>query len=187
MWTRHDVKNIFYSGSYTGHIDEQLIVDICYLLNANLLSARKERIADKSNYLSYLDAIVTGVRPSADIAGGSNGHMALKVVAEHYLNAQRYANIVFEQEFEGLRPDLMTRDQTVLVECGTVEPNKIFSYFKNKKVRRLIILPYPDQDDDNMYAFIFSPLGELADFLRFKEEEVARSMRKIFVAAHHRK
>lgn len=187
MWVRQDVKHIFYSGSFTGHADEQLIVDICYLLNARLLFAHKKCVATRQDYSTAINTITTNKRLVADIAGGGTGHMALKLIAEQYLKTQGYRDVLFEQEFEGFRPDVLIKDRTVLAECGNVEPNKIFSYFKNKKVKQLVILPYPDPDEDKVHVHIFSPSSELADFLCFKEEENVRNVQKIFAAAHRQK
>lgn len=187
MWTRQDVRDIFYSGSYTGHTDEQLIVDICYLLNAGLLFVYENTIASRVDYFTELENITNGIKPTADIAGGGNGHMALKILAQHYLQTEGVNEIVFEREFEGFRPDLMTKNHTILVECGFAEPNKIFCYFKNKHVNRMIIVPYPDQESNNIQAFTFTASDELADFLCFKEKEAVRKAQKFLTPMYTKK
>ena len=185
MWDKTAIKEIFYSGSYPA-TDDQLIVDITYLVNNKFLNIQREIVTSHQEYFLQVDRITKGDQPIADFDGGGNGHMALKIIAQKYLHNHGSQIALFEREFEGCRPDVITPDRCILIECGNVEPNKIFSYFKNETIQKLIIIPYPDPEEP-VFAFTFTPQNELARFLFFKEREELRALQKIFNNAHTKK
>ncbi|MFH1947139.1 MAG: hypothetical protein ABIJ23_03230 [Candidatus Magasanikbacteria bacterium] len=98
--------------------------------------------------------------------------MALKLVANDYLQSCGYKNIKYEQEFEGYVPDVIVDTKTIIIECGNTNPDKIFNYFKNKNLEQFIILPYPTFEEQFMMIYIFEPNEDLADFLLFREKEL---------------
>ena len=171
MYNKSKIKEIFYSGSYGVNYDEQLIVNIVFLLQEGVLSVTQKTIAKKSDYTKYIDKINSGEISKFDIEGCSIGHLALKLVAQKFLNEQGYERVIFEQEYDGYRPDVITPDHKIIVECGNTNPDKIFNYFKNKKLEGVIIIPYPDDETDQLNAYNFKPTEDLAEFLLFLEKE----------------
>ena len=125
MYNKSKIKEIFYSGSYGVNYDEQLIVNIVFLLQEGVLSVTQKTIAKKSDYTKYIDKINSGEISKFDIEGGSIGHLALKLVAQKFLNEQGYERVIFEQEYDGYRPDVITPDHKIIVECGNTNPDKI--------------------------------------------------------------
>ena len=171
MYDKNKIKEIFYSGSYSVNYDEQLVVNIVFLLQEGVLSVTQNTIAKKSDYTKYIDKINSGEVAKIDIEGGSVGHLALKLIAQNFLNRLGYKKVIFEQEYCGYRPDVITPDQKIIVECGSTNPDKIFNYFKNKNLEAVIILPYPEDENDMLYFFSFKPTKKLHEFLLFLEKE----------------
>ena len=93
------IRDIFYTGSHAFRADNQLIVDICFLLQENLLFVEKHAIAAAGLYQKYLDDIRCGKIPVSDIDGGQIEHMALKLIGRDYLANETSNDIVFEREF----------------------------------------------------------------------------------------
>jgi len=87
-------------------------------------------------------------------------------------------NNAYEQEFEGYFPDVISRDKKMIVECGNTNPDKIFNYFKNKYVQKLIIIPYISNTEQFISAYIFTADTELSDFLNFSENEKVKDIKK---------
>jgi hypothetical protein len=172
------IRYIFYTGSHAFRVDKQLVVNVCYLLNNNLLSVEKEKIAPNKIYQDYINNIESGKIPKFDIEGGQAGHLALKLVGRDYLENKGFKNIKFEHEFEGYKPDIITEDNKIIIECGSTNPDKVFYYFKNKNLQKVIIIPYPDVDDRNIYSYVFIPGDELSNFLVFREKEELNDIRK---------
>lgn len=172
------IKDIFYTGSHAFRADKQLIVNVCFLLENNLLFIKKEKFALVGIYKNYINEIENGKISLIDIEGGTKCHLALKLIGRDYLENKGFKNIKFESEFESYRPDLITGDGKIIIECGNTNPDKIFHYFKNKDVKKVIVIPYPDVDEKDIYFYIFTPGNELNDFLIFKEKEELNKVRK---------
>lgn len=176
-----DIVHIFTQPAGAFFSDSQVLADLCYLLNEKLVDlTHEEAIAPREIYHAYIDKINAGTIATSDFAGGSAGHCALKLIGRDYLRREGFLHCRFESEFEGLRPDVMTRDDRVLVECGSSDPGKIFQYFKNPKIERLVIIPYPRFEDIGIDAYILTPSPDLAELLRFREHEEARKIKKQF-------
>ena len=97
MYNKSKIKEIFYSGSYGVNYDEQLIVNIVFLLQEGVLSVTQKTIAKKSDYTKYIDKINSGEISKFDIEGGSIGHLALKLVAQKFLNEQGYERVIDDE------------------------------------------------------------------------------------------
>jgi hypothetical protein len=176
-YDKYIIRDIFYSGIHSFRSDMQPIVDICYLLDTNLLFVKKERACDKKTYLDYIEGLSTGKIDTFDVQGGKEAHMALKLIGRDILNKRGYTDILFESEFEGNIPDVMDSKTTILVECGNSNASKLFKFYINKKIKELMVVPYPDLDRD-IYAYTFIPGDELSEFLIFREHEMAKAALK---------
>jgi len=168
-----DLIEIFYSGDQAFRVDQQDISNIKYLIDQGLLIAIKKRLAPKQQYLDQIEKVQKNRADYYDFEGGGIGHMALKVMAKSYLiNKGLSANdIQSEVEFMGYRPDLMTKNHKLLVECGNTETGKVFSYFQDENVEELIIIPYPSADEETIMSYDFKPGEDLNEFLHFFEKE----------------
>lgn len=176
-YNKSAITNIFYSGGQDFRVDKQLVVDVCFLLDNNLLYVKKEKTCLYNIYQGYAELINRGEIPIIDIEGGSTGHLALKLIGRDYLKKLGHNNFKFESELEGYRPDLMTRDSKIIIECGSTNPDKIFYYFKNKNLEKLIVIPYPDHEGKEIYLYIFTPGKDLSDFLIFNEQQKLKSIK----------
>lgn len=179
MYTKDNIRDIFYTGSHAFRADEQLVVDVLFLIEENLVQLKHQKISDLSSYHGYISDIQNGVIPVIDIEGGQVGHMALKLLGREYLISRGFRNVKFEKSFEGYVLDVSTEDASFIVECGNTNPEKIFKYFKNKKVKEVVIVPYPNQEEKYINAYIFQPTKELSDFLFYKEEKYLENVKNI--------
>ena len=101
-------------------------------------------------------------REEFDAAGGSTEHVALKLLAAKYFEDQGYS-IVFEKDFCGYYPDVLTTDHKIVIECGhTDNIDKMFIYFTQGKIDTFVQVPYPDVDDTSIDAHVFTPSESLA-------------------------
>ena len=174
MYTIQMVKDIFHSGSFAHSYDKQIIADIVFLLQEGLLSVEKKKISDKNHYIKHIDDIKSGKISRIDIEGGGDGHLALKLLAKNYLIAGGCEKINFEQQYEGYVPDVITFDKKIIIECGNTNADKVFYYFKNKNLKEMIIIPYPADEEANIWCYIFKPGEELSEFLFFREKEMLK-------------
>lgn len=177
-FSREDIKNVFCTGSHAFRVDWQLVEDLYFLLQEKLLLLKTEILPVYSQYQSYIEDIQNKKIPIIDIEGGQAAHMALKLIARNYLNSKNFKIVKFEYSFEGYVPDVITGDKSVIVECGKTNMDKVFNYFKNKSIRQLIVIPYPNSDDHNIYAYTFEPGEDLSEFLIFKQQEEAKKLKK---------
>lgn len=181
MFDRDSVKNIFYSGSFTHNYEKQLIVDIVFLIENEMLSVKKIDICSLEDYKEYIDKIKNYEVARIDVEGGSDSHIALKLIIQNFFLKNGYSRIACEQEYKGYFPDVSAfsgTDDMVLAECGNTNPDKIFSYFKNDSVSCLFVIPYPSANDTKIVGYIFRPGKELKEFLEFREAEMVRSVNK---------
>lgn len=181
---KNSVKNIFYSGSFTHNYDEQLIVDIVFLIQKGMLTVEEKYICPLSDYQKYIDEVQSSKVARIDVEGGSDGHIALKLTLQSFFLKNGCSEIKCEQEYMGYFPDVSATDKKgllILAECGNTNPDKVFAYFKNDEVARLFVIPYPDMGDTKIIGYIFTPGEELIDFLKFRETESVKT------ANRHRK
>ncbi|MBU1165090.1 hypothetical protein KKA15_06060 [Patescibacteria group bacterium] len=178
QYNRELIKNIFYSNR-DFDADMQLIVNICYLLNNGLLTFKKEKISTKEIFDDYSDDLIGGKILKADIDGGECRHLSLKLISKDYLAKQGITDIKIEYEFDGYIPDIISSNKKIIIECGDTNPDKIFNYFKNKNLEKVIIVTYPNIDDTDIYAYTFIPNEELSDFLVFKDKQEFINIKRI--------
>ncbi|MBI4994739.1 hypothetical protein HZC21_03795 [Candidatus Peregrinibacteria bacterium] len=109
--------------------------------------------------------------------GGTDGHIALKLITQNFFLKNGYSKIRCEQEYKGYFPDVSAvgAEGLILAECGNTNPDKIFAYFKNNDVARLYVIPYPELGDTKIVGYIFTPQEELSDFLKFREVEIVKT------------
>lgn len=178
-YTNSFVKNIFTDGVQEFRIDMQPIVNITFLLNHKLIFLKEKTICTKKIYFNYLDDIYNKKMPRIDIDGGGNGHLALKLIGNDLLKEMGSKKNKYEARFEGFVPDIISKRKDLIVECGNTNPDKIFYYFKNKDVRRVIIIPYPGEKTERIIAFIFTPSGKLSDFINFMTRVNLENIKKL--------
>lgn len=174
MYSNDFIRDIFNSGSYTHRCDEQLIVDTAFLVNEGLLSLESIVVCGIQKYHQYNDDLMIDKSMSFDAAGGSLGHVALKYIGREYLLDLGYKTVNFEQQFDGYVSDIISPDEKIIIECGNTNPDKVFNYFKNKKIEQLIIIPYPTSEEKQIEAYIFRPTDDLSEFLIFREKELCQ-------------
>lgn len=172
------VKNIFTDSVQGFRIDMQSIVDITFLLNKKLLLLEKKQISTKKIYFKYIEDINSEKISKIDIHGGSINHLALKLIGNKYLEKIGLLKNKYELEFEGYFPDIITQNKKIIVECGNTNPDKVFNYFKNNTVEKLIIIPYPNDTNQLIDAYILMPADGLNDFLNFSEKEKFKDIKK---------
>ena len=85
-------------------------------MEEDLINLNEEEIAPKILYQNYIDDINNCKISVSDIDGGQVEHMALKLVGRNYLKKEGYSKVKFEEEFEGLRPDIITLDKKIIIE-----------------------------------------------------------------------
>lgn len=170
MYTSKQIQDIFSSRSTHFGIDKQQISDICYLLNEGFLKIKSKVFASKEEYLQVIDDINQQKIAAFDIDGGSIEHMALKWCSTRLF---QHLKPLFEVKFDGYIPDVLfvTGQKYHVIECGDTNTDKIFHYFKNKKLLSVSIIPYPHESTKKLIAYIFTPGNDLLEFLNFWEEE----------------
>ncbi len=180
MLSVNDLKYIFYSDGNERRADNAILTDIAYLIEINMLFYSKITLCSKNKYSFYIDQLKEGKLSQYDIAGGGIGHMVLKLIAMDVLRQNREDDSpIVEQEFEGYRPDIMTRNRQTIIECGTINPQKLLAYFKSSIIRKLIIIPYPSEEDNSILGHTFTPGEELLDFILFLEKDRLDKLRQI--------
>ncbi|MDO8521940.1 MAG: hypothetical protein Q7S08_01485 [bacterium] len=173
------IRDIFYSGghAFTGNLDS--INEIAFLVNEGYLKYQTVSIARKSEYLA-LASNNTMIERADLAAGGGSTHVALKMLVGTYLKQQRSRDVVYEHEFCGYFPDVLTADHTIVAECGhTQNPEKTLVYFKQGGVQECIQIPYPDVDDTTVFGYCFAAGKDLNDFLTFLEAEERNKIKKL--------
>ncbi|MCR4285629.1 MAG: hypothetical protein NUW00_01910 [Candidatus Kaiserbacteria bacterium] len=176
--TKEDVRNIFFSGSHAFRSDEELVGKLHFLLTEHYLSCERFTIGNKEDFFSLCDdAEKIIIRDEA--AGGSTGHVALKLLAERYLNSFGIT-VYFEHSFCGYYPDVISTDLQTVVECGhTNNADKILVYFTQGHIAELIQIPYPADDDTRIYGYRFTAHKDLYGFLNTEFEEQKKVILKI--------
>jgi len=149
--TSEELKNIFYSGFPQGASWDVLDELVVAIYNDAVLY-KKIVIAPAESYHKIQDAItvVEGLGPQ------EKGHMALKKIAEQWLMSQRRNGVLFESEFDGLHPDVRTRDGRFIIECGTTDPSCVGIFLNDERVVWIGNLPYPFYGEKNLELHMFS-------------------------------
>ena len=176
--TKEDVRNIFFSGSHAFRSDEELVGKLHFLLAEHYLSCERFTIGSKEDFFSLCDD-TEKVIIRDDASGGGAGHVALKLLAERYLNSLGIT-VYFEHPFCGYYPDVISTDLQTVVECGhTNNADKILVYFTQGHISELIQIPYPVDDDTHICGYRFTAHRDLSGFLNAEFEEHKDAILKI--------
>lgn len=170
---------IFYSNGNERRADREILNEILFLITEGLLFFHQESLCPIETYHSYIDRLYSGEIENFSIAGGSNGHLALKLIALDMLVQKNWPRGLVEREYEGYRPDIITQDLELIVECGTVNPSKIFSYFRSSHIKRVVIIPYPSEGDLSISKVDLTPAKELANFISRLEMDRFEKIKKL--------
>lgn len=144
---------IFYSG-YTGSIEYDKLNNLILALDEEAVNLTKIPEPAASKYNEYLDKIYSKETKTIDLNGArqDNGHFALKLIAANYLKSlnQKYK---YEFKLQNRLADVITDDLSIIIECGSTDPGKIFDYLEEPLVKQIMILPYPDAADNGKLFF----------------------------------
>lgn len=114
------------------------------------------------------------------MADGGSSHVALKKLAERFLQTHRSKNVSFEHAFCGYYPDVLSIDKTIVVECGhTQNPAKMLDYFRQGNIAEYIQIPYPSADDVEITGYMFIAGDAFTDFITFLEDKKRDTIREI--------
>ncbi|GEM_PF-1206912 len=182
--TVEELVNIIHSGGNEFRVDKQQVTDIHFLIQENYLCLSKVFFGEKIQYEKTVEELYKTKKEHFDLSGGSVGHMALKKLAKNFFSASYPTFIInVEDEFMGYRPDILIEDSCeksiYLVECGNTESDKFFKYFTSDKVKRMYILPYPEDLSTKIFMFTFTPTENTQDFLLYLESERRSKIKSI--------
>jgi len=184
MNTFLEVQDIFYSGTQAFRGNKDLINDIVFFLDEKYLTLSKVSVGTKEEYLALLDSL-SSRKDAYDAAGGSKNHVALKLLTGEYLKMRGFHNILYEYPFCGYYPDVMTKDNFIIAECGhTDNADKMLKYFQQGNIREFIQVPYPTQDSNLIFGYIFLAGNRLKEFLNFLESERRNELRQLINGIH---
>ncbi|OJI06487.1 hypothetical protein BK004_03385 [bacterium CG10_46_32] len=175
MSTFTRVQTIFYSGGHAFRGNAEPINDIAFLLDNGYLTLAALSIGTKQAYRKLLDNVIAQEHAYNLAAGGGKNHIALKLLSGEYLKKQGFDSVLYEHPFCGYYPDVMTKNTSVIIECGhTQNPEKMLTYFQQGNIKKCIQIPYPEREDVYMQGFCFSAGKELKEFLNFLERDRIR-------------
>ncbi len=180
MSTFDKIKEIFYSGSFAFTGEQESINEIAFLVDKKYLTITEITISTKQDYLSVLRDTANRLKgEKIRAAGGSPEHIALKLSAGIYLKNIRNQDCLYEHNFFGYFPDVMTVNKKIIVECGhTQNPNKLFEYFK-QDISECIQIPYASEESTEIKGYSFCAGNELKEFLNDLEKSKRSLIREI--------
>lgn len=183
-----DIKqlaDIFYSnpGCRTDRIDFEGLYKIQQLLDLKYIKLERNTISSIKEYKVIIEKLTNGDIDEYEYQGGSLKHVALKIIAQNDLIKAGNSEILFEFNYFGRVPDVITKDKSKIFECGDTDPRKIDEYFSIDDNLIIYILPYPDIDDHEIvvYKFIKAKSG-LNDFLIKNHLESLSDIKKIITS-----
>ncbi|MFA6534130.1 MAG: hypothetical protein WCT37_03075 [Patescibacteria group bacterium] len=181
-----DIFEIFYS-NFTGSPDYQGLSDVLDLLNRKYIKISKTKTGfNKADYQTTVDKILDGQIKSIDYQGGSNNHLALKVLAEEYIRNNFGLKSSLEYNFFGRIPDVISLDKNIIFECGDTDPWKVTEYFRNDDNLKVFIFPYPGDDEEELFTYeIIKGKEGLKDYLLQKQLDGLSAVKKIIRARKH--
>lgn len=173
------IRDIFYSGQFDFTGDQNVTNKIAFLVNNKYLLLEEIVLASKEEYLSACsDSVFASLRD--DAAGGSNEHVALKILGQNFIEKEYGVKSRFEQAFAGYIPDVQSLDMHTICECGhTNNPEKLFTYFKHPTVRYVVQIPYPNDTDTLILGYEFQAAPNLVEFLEFEAKSISQSIKDI--------
>jgi len=145
-----DLKYIFYSGHDVSP-EWEILDELSTLINNGIIFYIKEKVCLKKNYYDLIDKvkITEGLGPQ------EKGHVALKEIAKEFLAEQGLESNV-EPSFLGAHPDILSKDFSWIIECGTTTPVSVLFFLQDKRIKNVGILPYPYEDEKELTLHIFS-------------------------------
>ena len=178
MDTYTRVKDAFYSGGHAFTGDKQTARDVAFLVDEGYLELRVFPIASRQEHLVLLHTLEQN-KQADEASGGSQEHVALKLLSGEYLQKKLGLEVRYEHPLCGYYPDVMTIDSRIVVECGhTHNPEKMLTYFKQGGIEECVLVPYPDPEKQQVFGYSFTALDELRNFLAFWESEKHSEIRK---------
>lgn len=169
--TFNTVRTAFYSGQYAFTGDLEPIQKIAFLIDNKYLNLTISKITSKASYLNLLNK-PDDILKADEASGGEITHVALKLLSRTYLQNSTTKSIVFEHPFYGFYPDVMTIDGQIIVECGhTDNAEKIFTYFQQGHTQRIILVPYPSEEDKEVLGYTLTANENLIPFLEEERKE----------------
>ena len=171
MSTFDKVRDIFYSGNFSFTGDLEYINEISFLVDNGYLVLKTLDISSKEEFKHLLGKPSEVKELIYRAAGGTLPHIVLKILGGRRLEAMNKIPL-FEHEFCGYFPDVMSEDKEIVIECGhTQNADKLLTYFRQGKVKTLIQIPYPSVDDEKVLGYSFTANGEIYEFLEFLDKE----------------
>lgn len=166
------LKDIFYSG-FDATCNWQILDELEILIHEGAVNYGQEKISFKDNYLKILDQIrvVDGLGPQG------KGHMALKGIAENYLE-KLGKRVFFEFYLMGLHPDVVSDDKKIVIECGTTDPAGVLILLSDPNISFIGVLPYPDESNKNLVLHRFSRGQNFLDYKNWKLAKLRETFRK---------
>lgn len=182
MSTFNIIKDIFYSGTHSFRGENDSISEIAFLVEENYLSFSTVVIATKSEHNALLQD-KKKLAQTYEASGGSNAHVALKILTQNYLRNNCGCESIFEHPFCGYYPDVINDDETIVAECGhTGNPEKMLAYFRQGNITKCIQVPYSSYEDQEIKGYSFKAGKELKEFLIFIEKEERSRLKTIFLS-----
>lgn len=171
------LRDIWYSGApYT--VSWEYIDELFIAIQKNVVTYDVVALCDAKLYLTNDEKfVVDGPGPQ------SNGHMLLKKLAQEWLVKTIQVDCQFESYKTGLHADVMSRDGSIIIECGTTDPACAFIYLDQHQIQWIGVVPYPYQEDQSIILHKFSRGSEYSSFRQKKNE----SLRNIFLNAKSKK
>jgi hypothetical protein len=175
--TSEELKNIFYSG-YPQGASWDTIDELVVAIYNGAVVYKKIEVAPTKLYHKTQDAIVAieGLGPQ------EKGHMALKELAKQWLEKQYQTEIMMESYFDGLHPDVRTRDGRFIIECGTTDPSCVQIFLNDDRVEWIGNIPYPFYKEKNLILHVFSRGSQYATWQAGK----IQISRQTFVKYHRK-
>ena len=147
---------IFYSG-YSGNYEYDKLNNLLQALKEDAINLGRLPTGTVAKYNDYLEKIYANTIKTINLNGArqNNGHFALKLIAADYLKSLNL-KCKHEVKLQDRLADAAAEDLSVIIECGCTDPGKIFNYLEKPSVKQVIILPYPEPDNDNLFFYSFS-------------------------------
>ena len=175
--TSEELKNIFYSG-FPAATSWDVLDELAIAIDNGALRYEKTEIDSVESYHQIQDTIGApeGLGPQ------EKGHMALKELGKQWLRRQHEKDILFESHFDGLHPDVRTRDGRFIIECGTTDPSCVRIFLNDDRVVWIGNIPYPFYEEKNLMLHRFlrgtSYNSWQEEKLRFSRDAFQRFHRK---------
>lgn len=175
--TSEDLQAIFYSG-YTASTSWDVIDELAVAIHKDFVQYKKFIVTPVTLYQKKQDEIneIDGLGPQG------KGHMALKEIAKQWLEKHSRAQILMESHFDGLHPDVRTRDGRFIIECGTTDPACVQIFLNDENVEWIGNLAYPFYGENNLVLHAFSRGPEYATW----QAEKVDASRQVFLRFHRK-